>query len=578
MEGKIEKIRQPIVTVLGHVDHGKTSLLDAVRGTSVNLKEPGQITQYISASFVPKEAIKKICGKLLDQFKIQITIPGLLFVDTPGHENFITLRKRGGSVSDLAILVIDINEGFQQQTDESLNFLKQFKTPFIVAATKIDKISGWFPYNTTSFLESFQKQRDDVKDELDKKVYQLVSQLSERGFDAERFDRIEEFTKHVAIIPTSGKTKEGISELLMVLAGLAQQFLKDKLALSKIGKGTVLELKEVKGFGATIDAIIYDGIVRKEDYIIIGGKEPVVTKIKALLLPKPMRDLRVEKEFDSVREVHAAAGIKIAAPDLDNVIAGSPIIAVRSEGEIEAAKREVQKDVEQVEFVKGIDGIIVKADTLGALEAMIKMFSEEGIPIRKAEVGSVNKQDVTEAQNVKDELKKVIFAFNVKPLAEAEELAKDLNIKIFSSNIIYHILEEYKKWRYERTEREMQEKLDRAVRPVKLRLLKGYVFRASKPFIGGVEVLAGYLKKGVQLKNEKGKIVGIVKELQQEGKNIANAKKGDKIAISMEEPVVGRTIFENDVLTSDLTTNDKHLLKEIYEKLSEDEKELINEI
>jgi len=547
----------------------------------VNLKEPGQITQYISSSFVPKEAIKKICGELLDRFKIKITIPGLLFVDTPGHESFITLRKRGGSVSDLAILVIDVNEGFQQQTDESLNFLKQFKTPFVVAATKIDKTSGWFPQKTTSFLESFEKQRDDVKVELDKKIYQIVSQLSERGYNAERFDRIEEFTKHVAIIPTSGKTKEGISELLMVLSGLAQQFLKDKLTLSNIGRGTVLELKDVKGFGPTIDVIIYDGVVRKGDYAVIGGgvggKGHVVTKIKALLRPKPMRDLRAEKEFDSVREVHAAAGIKIAAPGLDNVIAGSPLIAVKKEADVESAKAEVQKDVEQIEFSKDVDGIIVKADTLGALEAMIKIFGEESIPIRKAEVGAVNKQDVVEAQNVKDDLKKVIFAFNVRTLAEADELAKDLKIKIFQSNIIYHILEDYKKWRYERTEREMQEKLEHVVRPVKLKILKGCIFHAKSPCIVGVEVLEGLLKKGVQLEKD-GKVVGKVKEVQIEGRSIDSAKKGDKVAISMDEPIAGRQILENDVLVSHLTVDDKKLLKEVYEKLSEDEKELLNEI
>jgi translation initiation factor 5B len=327
--------------------------------------------------------------------------------------------------------------------------------------------------------------------------------------------------------------------------------------------------------------IIYDGVVRKGDYAVIGGgvggKGHVVTKIKALLRPKPMRDLRAEKEFDSVREVHAAAGIKIAAPGLDNVIAGSPLIAVKKEADVESAKAEVQKDVEQIEFSKDVDGIIVKADTLGALEAMIKIFGEESIPIRKAEVGAVNKQDVVEAQNVKDDLKKVIFAFNVRTLAEADELAKDLKIKIFQSNIIYHILEDYKKWRYERTEREMQEKLEHVVRPVKLKILKGCIFHAKSPCIVGVEVLEGLLKKGVQLEKD-GKVVGKVKEVQIEGRSIDSAKKGDKVAISMDEPIAGRQILENDVLVSHLTVDDKKLLKEVYEKLSEDEKELLNEI
>jgi translation initiation factor 5B len=574
MEGKI---RQPIVAVLGHVDHGKTLLLDSIRGSTVQHGEAGGITQHVGASYIPIKTIKGICGQLLEKLKVDVTIPGLLFIDTPGHEAFITLRKRGGSVADIAILVIDINTGFQPQTEESLAFLKEFKTPFIVAATKTDRLSGWFPHKKECILDSLEKQRDDVKAELDKKLYKLIIQLSERGFEAERFDKIEDFTKQVAVVPCSGMTGEGMPELLMMLTGLAQQFLKNKLSVSEKGKGVVLEVKELRGLGSTIDVIVYDGSVRKGDYIVIGGKEPVVTKVKALLRPKPLKELRVERQFNNLNEVHAASGIKIAAPDLEKVIAGSPIIAVKDESEVEGAKKEVQKDVEQVEFTKGIDGIIVKADTLGGLEAMIKMLTEESIPIRKAEVGRINKQDVIEAQNVKDELRKVILAFNVSTIAEADELAKDLRIKIFHSNIIYQIIEDYKEWTHQRKERELQEKLERATRPVKVKILKGCIFRASKPCVVGVEVLSGYLKKGVTLKKDD-RIVGKVKEIQREGKNIESAETKDKVAISMDEPIAGRQIFENDVLMSYLKQDDKALLEEIKEKLSEDEKELLNEL
>ena len=580
MDSKLnKKIRQPIVAVLGHVDHGKTLLLDSIRQTRVQHGEAGGITQHIGASFIPIETVNHICGPLMKKLKTEITIPGLLFIDTPGHEAFVTLRKRGGSAADIAILVIDINTGFQPQTDESLNFLREFKTPFIIAATKSDRLSGWFPHKNECILDSLQKQREDVKEELDKKVYELIAQLSVRGHEAERFDRIEDFTKQIAIVPCSGMTGEGVPELLMMLTGLAQQFLKDKLSVSDKGRGVVLEVKDVRGLGTTIDAIIYDGSVHKGDYIIIGGKKPKVTKIKALLKPKPLKELRVEKQFDSIDEVHAASGIKIAAPDLEGVIAGSPIISVRDETNIEQAKKEVQKDVEEVEFEKEIDGIIVKADTLGGLEAMIKLLKDRTIPIRKAEVGHVNKQDVIEAQNVKDGLKKVIFAFNVKTLPEAEEQADNLKIKIFSNNIIYHIFEEYKEWTYQRKEREIQEKLERAIRPAKIKLLKGCIFRASNPCIIGVEVVSGFLKKGVRLKKEKGKKpLGEVKEIQKENKNINSAETGDRVAIKITDVTAGRQIFENDVLVTYLTKDDKTLLNEIYEKLNADEKELMNEI
>jgi len=569
-------IRSPIIVTVGHVDHGKTTLLDKIRGTAVTRLEPGMLSQHVGASYIPIETIKKICGDLIQKFKVEIKVPGLLLLDTPGHAAFITLRRRGGAVSDLAILVVDITEGFQEQTDESLAVLKEFKTPFVVAATKIDKIPGWYPYPSSCFMESFQKQAEHVKDELEKGVYNLVSQLAERGFNSERFDRIENFAKQVAIVPCSGITGEGVPELLMVLAGLAQQFLKDRLELSGIAKGTVLEVKETVGFGTTIDVILYDGALRKGDYLVIGGKEPVVTKIRALLRPRPLQELRVEKQFESVEEVAAAAGIKIAAPGLEKVIAGSPIVAVKDEKEIEDAKKAVQTEVEEVQFVKQIEGVVIKADTLGSLEAMIKLLGEEGIPIRKAEVGHVTKQDVIEAENVEDKLRRVILAFNVEVLEEAKNLAKDLKIEIFQNNIIYRLIEDYKEWVFKAKEREIEEKLEKVARPCEIFILKGCVFRSCNPAIFGVEVKRGLLRPGVLMKRKDGKIVGKIKEIQREGQTIPFAKKGEKVAVSMEEPTIGRQIDEGDTLISVLSEEDLKILREVWERLSEDERELLN--
>lgn len=571
-------IRSPIIVTVGHVDHGKTTLLDKIRGTAVTKLEPGMLSQHVGASYIPIETAKKICGELLKKMNIEITIPGLLLLDTPGHAAFITLRRRGGAVSDMAILVVDVTEGFQEQTDESLAVLKEFKTPFIVAATKIDKIPGWYPYKDSCFIDSFKKQREDVKDDIEKKIYQLVSQLAERGFNSERFDRVDDFTKQIVIVPCSSISGEGVAELLMVLTGLAQQFLKKRLEVSDSGRGAVLEVKDVKGFGTTIDVILYDGSIRKSDFLVIGGKQPIVTKIKALLSPRPLQELRVEKQFDSVDEVAAAAGIKIAAPDLEDVISGSPIIAVRNENEIEEAKLTVQKEVEEVQFTKQIEGVTLKADTLGSLEAMIKLVSEENMPIRKAEVGHVTKQDILELQNMKDELRKVVLAFNVKSLEDAENLAKDLKIKIFQSNVIYRIIDEYKGWCLQKKEREIEEKLESVARPVKLKVLKGCIFHTAKPCIFGVEILAGFLKSGISLRKEDGKVIGKVKEIQKEGQVVKEAKTRDKVAISMEEPTAGRTFEEGNVLVSVLNDHDRKTLKEIFDKLTEDEKSLLEKI
>ncbi|MDI6826150.1 MAG: translation initiation factor IF-2 [Candidatus Aenigmarchaeota archaeon] len=559
------------------MDHGKTSLLDAIRGSTVNLMEPGRITQHIGASFIPIDVIKRFCGPLLEKFRIEIAIPGLLFIDTPGHEAFTTLRRRGGSVADLAILVVDINEGFQLQTDESLNYLKQFKTPFFVAATKIDLVPGWYPHKNECFINSFNKQSEDAQEELEKRIYNIIAQLSQRGFESERFDRISDFKKQIAIVPTSGKTGEGVPELLMMLAGLSQHFLKERLELSKECRGTVLEVKEVTGLGTTIDAIIYDGTIKCGEYLIIGGKEPTVTKIKALLRPQALKELRIEKKFESLKEVHAAAGIKISAPDLENVIAGSPIVCVSDKSKVDEAKKAVQKEIEEVEFSKEGEGVIVRADTLGSLEALITILKNNEIPIKKAEVGPITKQDVVELDSVKDELKKVILAFNVEPLPDVEVMASDHKIQIFKNNIIYRIVEDYQKWCSEKKEREELEKLEKLVRPCKFRILRGFVFRKRKPAVFGVEILAGVLKPDTPMQKEDGKDVGKIKQIEKEGKIIKEAKTGDKVAVSMEEPTIGRQINEGDVLKSVITPANLAGLKEIWNRLHDDERQLLKE-
>ncbi len=573
----MNKIRSPIIVTVGHVDSGKTTLLDKIRGTTVTKSEPGMLSQHVGASYIPIETVKKISGELLKKFHIEITIPGLLLLDTPGHAAFITLRRRGGSVSDLAILVIDINEGFQEQTDESLTVLKEFKTPFVVAATKIDRIPGWNPQKNISFLDSIKNQREGIREEVDNKIYNLVAQLAERGFNSERYDRVDDFKKTIAIVPVSSITGEGIPDLLTIISGLAQQFLKDRLKLSETGKGTVLEVKETKGFGMTADVILYDGTLKRGDTIVVSGAQlPFETKVKALLEPRPLQEMRLEKQFQTVDEVSAAYGVKVAAPNLENIIAGSPVIVVKNEADIERAKEEVQKEVAQVQFEKDIDGVVVKADTLGSLEAMIKLLQEAQIPIKKAEVGNVSKQDLIALQNINDNLRKAVLAFNVKILEDAENLAKDWGIIIFKNNVVYRIIDEYKEWTDKRKKQEVAEKLASVVHPFELKFLKGFVFRVSGPAIFGVEVKKGILKKGVLVRNRDGKIIGKIKAVQKDGKDIELAKIGDKVAVSMEEPTIGRQIQEGDTLTSIIPEEDLKILIELKEYLSPDEVEMIS--
>lgn len=575
-------IRQPIVSVLGHVDHGKTTLLDTIRGSAVAEREVGGITQHIGATEIPMSVIEKLCGGLLKQLAVKITLPGLLFIDTPGHEAFTTLRKRGGALADLAILVVDVNEGFQAQTLEALNVLKTYKAPFLVAANKIDKIKGWQVFKGFPFTHSFSKQDEETKFLVENEVYELVGKLYEEGFQSERFDRVTQFEKQVAVIPVSAKTGEGIPELLMMLIGLAQKFMEKRLEveIQSPAKGTILEVKEEVGLGVTVDAIIYDGKIKRGDAIAVGGrKEVIVTKVRSLLKPKPLDEIRDPRfKFDPVSEAHAACGIKIAAPNLEDALAGSPIQVIGED--LEKGVAEVEAEIAEIKVETEKAGVVVKADTLGSLEALINMLEKEGIPVRKADVGDISRRDVVEAEAVRgeDRYKAVVLGFNVKVLKDAEERARATATPIFQNNVIYRLIEDYQKWIAEEKEREKREEFDKLTKPAKIKILPHYVFRTSKPAIVGIEVLAGTIRTNVKLMNEEGKVIGTVKGLQDRNENIEEARKGRQVAIAIDGATVGRQIKENDILYSGLQENEIKLIEKYRKNLSPDEEEAFEEI
>jgi len=562
------KIREPIISVLGHIDHGKTTLLDWIRGTVIASREAGGITQHIGATDVPFGTIRVICGPLLDKLRLKIKIRGLLFIDTPGHEAFTNLRRRGGSVADLAILVVDINEGLMPQSIEAINILKQNRVPFVVAANKIDMIHGW------NSKERIENQQQHVKDEFYKKFYKLLSQLSEQGFDSDLFSNIHDFTKQVAVVPISAKNGDGIPELLMILMGLAQQYLRKRLTIETDtpGRGTILEVKEERGLGTTIDVILYEGIIRKGDQIVVGSKEPILTKVKALLKPKPLDEMRDPRDrFENVPEVCAASGVKIAAPNLEHALAGAPVYVGGSE-----MVEKIRREIEDVEIHTDTTGVVLKADTIGSLEALINTLKEKNIPIKKATIGKVSNSDVIEASAVslEDKFLGVILAFNSEILRDAKILAKNKNVEIFQGRIIYKLLEDYEDWI--KRERERVKKEGKIVTPAKIRLLPKHVFRQSKPAIVGVEVLAGTIASGCRLMREDGRVVGRIKQIQLERETIKSATTGQRVAIAIEGVTMGRQLHENDTVYTFISSDDMKQLSE--EELTEEELAVLREI
>lgn len=580
----MEDMRCPIVVTMGHVDHGKTSLLDKIRKTAVALKEAGAITQSISASEVPLDVIKKLCKDVMQLIKVELKIPGLLFIDTPGHESFTNLRKRGGSIADLAVLVVDITQGFQPQTLESLEILKEYKTPFIVAANKIDLISGWKSNEGECFSNSFSRQRPETKTLLDNKIYEIAGKISTFNFDSDRFDNIKDFTKTIAIVPVSAKTGEGIPELLVLLAGLSQKFLEKQLKMEiGPGKGSILEIKFEKGLGTTADVILYDGKIKKGDIIVFGTKERASsTRVRGLLKPKPLVEMKdVLDKFDYVDEVIAASGVKIFAPGLEDALPGSEIYVARNEEEEKKLKDLVMSAIKEILITTEKKGIILRADTLGSVEAITRLLKSEGVPIRRADIGPPTKADILEAVAIKEEDRYlgVILAFNVNVSDEILEEAKSKKITIINTNVIYSLLEQYREWKEEERKREKEEAVATLVFPAKIKILPGCCFRVSKPAIFGIEILEGRIKADYEIMKEDGTVVGKIKSIQSEKQSISEAAKGQQVAIAVDEPIFGRHIFEGDILYTVVPKKHAFALLEKYKsQLSEAEISLLDEI
>ncbi|MCK5304478.1 MAG: translation initiation factor IF-2, partial [Candidatus Heimdallarchaeota archaeon] len=551
-----KRLRSPIGVILGHVDSGKTSLLDKVRGTAVQAREAAGITQHVGASFFPSETILDVCGTLMESANIKLDIPGVLIVDTPGHAAFMNLRKRGASVADIAILVVDVTRGFQAQTYESLDILRARKTPFIIAANKIDRISSWKSVPNASFAQTYSKQNPKAKADMDNRIYEIMGELSELNMEGDRYDRVKDFRKSIAIVPTSAKSGEGIPDLFLVLSGLTQQFMMSKLEYSEgPGIGTILEVKEEEGLGTTIDVILYEGMLKKNDQIVVGGREePCLLKIRALLEPKELDEMRDPRDkFKGVDVVYASAGIKISAPGLEDALAGAPI-RVAPKGMEDEVFDIVADEIESFRIETKTDGIILKVDTLGSLEAIVDMIKEKNIPIQKADIGDVNKKDVIDAAIVGEKTPEysAILCFNVNVLAGAQEEVEVNDIKIFSSDVIYNLIDDYERWMLDIKESIKADSLKDLMMPGKITILPNHTFRASKPAIVGIEVLGGRIAPRLMLIREDNKRVGRIHQLQDQQESVQEVGKGKQVAMSIRGPTVGRQIREGDVLYIDV--------------------------
>lgn len=561
------QLRSPIVTVCGHVDHGKTSILDCFRGSCLQKDEAGGITQKISFTKYPLEQIKKVCP-LIEKNKVTIGIPGFLFIDTPGHAAFTNLRKRGGALADLAILVVSIKEGIKPQTAEVLQILRANKTPFLIALNKIDTISGWREFS--SIKESVESQASNVSEEFQEALLTFQGSLKEHGFDSDLFYEVPDFTKKIALVPCSARTKQGIPELLFVLCGLCQKFLKERLKVSEEAKGVVLEVKKDRSMQYA-EAILYDGKLDEGDELVIASfSEPITSKVRAI-----QEILPLQNKFSSVKGAVAATGVRMQLANNEGVLPGMPFEEVKTKAALEKTKLQFKKEMSNaLELDK--QGIIIKAESLGSLEALISLLKQENISILKAGIGLIGKGDINSAKASTDinPLDAIVVGFNV----EIEEGVEEGNVKVLTNDVIYKLIEDLQLWRKEKQAEIEKEKLMELATVCKIEILHNYMFRNSNPAIFGVRILAGKAKAGIPLIDDKGEEVARIKSLQTDKAGVEEAKEGQELALALPGIMFDRRLKDVKYLYSNISEKQFKKFKEHKDLLSASELKVLQEI
>jgi len=560
-------IRQPIVTVAGHVDHGKTTILDNIRKTGVQETEAGGITQKISFTKVPLENIEKRCPSI-KQHKLKF--PGFLFIDTPGHAAFSHLRKRGGSLADIAVLLIDINEGIKPQTQEVIEILKLNKTPFIIALNKIDNISGWRK-QSEDMKENIKMQSTNTKQQFQEKMLTLIGALHHYGFNAKPFYEISDFKSQLALIPCSGKTGEGINELIITLCGISQKFLTKQLELGKEPKGVILEIKKEKTMNYA-EAILYDGALKATDEIAIASfDQPIISKIRVLEEIQP-----ISNKFKPIKQTNAANGIRMQLINSQGILPGMPFVIFKNNAE--EIKKQFEKDIK--EKIKTQEkGIIIKADSLGSLEALITMLKQEKINIIKAGIGKITKKDIISAQtNAKtDPENAIVIGFSTEEDEDAKTMDKS-KVKVLKNDIIYKLIEDLVEFQKEKTNEIKKERLLGLTSICKLQILPQYVFRNSNPAVFGVKVEAGKLKHNIHLINEDNKSIAKVRDIQENQNKIQEATQGMEIAMSLPGTNFERQLTETKNLYSDLSEKQFRHFKDNKDLLTQEEIQTLQKI
>ena len=598
-ERSADNLRSPICCILGHVDTGKTKLLDKVRQTSVQEGEAGGITQQIGATYFPVEALREKT-MVLNKGNFDFKVPGLLIIDTPGHESFTNLRSRGSSLCNIAILVVDIMHGLEAQTLESIRLLRDRKTPFIVALNKVDRLYDWKPTPNNAFQDSLAQQPVHTQKEFEERASKVMLAFAEQGLNAELYYKNKSMGRYVSLVPTSALSGEGVPDMLQLLVSLTQTRMSQSLMYLSELECTVLEVKVVEGLGTTIDVVLSNGVLRESDKIVVCGLNgPIVTQVRALLTPQPLKELRVRSSYVHHKEVRASLGVKIAAPDLDKAVAGSRLLVCTNDDEEELLREEVMSDL--TTLLNSVDksgkGVCVQASTLGSLEALLEFLRVSKIPVSGINIGPVYKRDVMRCATMLEKARELacILCFDVSVDKEAERLAEELGVKLFTADIIYHLFDRFMAYRAEIMENKKRDAAGTAVWPCRLRTIAAFAKR--DPIILGCDIIDGSLRIGTPLcvvkvdsATRKKEVIPIGRvtslEINHKSRDVVLKKDvGAGVAVRIEPnlndapKMFGRHLDESDEIYSQISRASIDALKDhFWEGVTIEEKRLIKHL
>ncbi len=577
-----ETLKAPVCCIVGHIDAGKTSLLDKLRNSNVQAKEAGGITQHIGSTFFPIENIRKNCASIKGKFEVIHKIPGILMIDTPGHSEFQSLRDVGTSICDLGILIIDIEESVQEQTKEAIKLLKEKNIPFVIAVTKLDKIYGWTTTTSSNLRGALKEQSKDVAMILESKLEDIKYDLSKEEINAEFYFKNTKPEKVYSMIPVSSKTGEGIADILALLVYISQTWMIKKLTFKEKVKCTIMESKYDQHLGYTIDVILSNGTLNVGDKFAVATSEGAkITTIRNILTPTPMTQLGKKTQWSYHDSVKASIGVKLIGSNLDGVYPGTHLQSIDATVSEEEAVKLVNEEIDKVwkSYVFESPGVFFSAQTFGELEAGYSIFKKAGINVAGAYIGSPSNKIIDRIcmnldgkENEKLPENRMYFYFGPFNDVSVEEYAKTKEVKLLTSEVIYNLVDFYKKER-EQIIKSRQNSNTEAVFPVQLSILKQYIFLkgGNEHLLFGVKV-----KKGTLYKNTpiivvgKNVILGKVTNIQFNHKDQEKGLEGQEVCIRLDNPnklTYARHFDESDILIGNMTRESIDVLKRDFKDM-----------